>query len=581
LSNNTAKAVQLPEGEYGIYGMEKGSDGKIYFSSFTGKLHAYDIDKNELQCICQLFEEQLVWGSGVSRKFGRVYMGVYPTGEFYQYDLQTGTHKAFKTVKATKGCYARYFKELHNGCILVMTTGATHAWSVFDPATETLKTFEISESINPHRRPMGRSIICLDDERILYSTQKGVCCFNWKEGICEDVYIETDSPFYFLFAIKNEFFGMVEDGSIYQFDKTGLTPVMNGFPEGNIPMNIHVTADNSLVAAGDNGLIMKFDLKSGLNESFMLPNKSTKGLALHALKKHPKKNIAVGSQFINTQIFKLDTETGKSVSSLHKIHAKCGQVNCCEIVDDKYYLGIYGGAYIAEYDPEREFVYGENPREVAKIGQEQNRPVSMATKDGLIYMITKANYSALGGALTVFDPKTGRMNIYRNFIKDQNPNSMFMINSQLVGTTEIFADQKTHPGKAEEALVYVWDMNTEKLLHTSTPYTGCDILTGIAMSPAGKMLGTCAKGFFVFDSKELSFEYLSLTLPPTKGLFIDETTFMGATADKLYLLDIVSGDIQYLADFKGTGIFEQISDNEFLFDRKGELFKLQLYKNGA
>jgi len=578
LKNSSAKAISFPEGEYGIYGMEKGNDGKLYCGSATGKLHSYDIDKNEFTFICRIFENRLTWGAGASRRYNRIYIGVYPTGEFYEYNPETKKCKVFKTVNLEKGCYARYFRELHDGSILIMTTGAKYAWSVFNPATEELKSFEIPEKKAHDKRPVGRNVILLDDERFLYSSKKAVCCFNWRLGKNEEDYLECSEPFMFIFEYNKKFFGMNMDEKIYEFDKKGATPVMDAFPEGNRPMNIHIASDNSLIAVGDNGLVMNFDFESGIKKSFRVPNTTTKGLVLHSLKKHPEKNIVVGSQFINTQIFTLDLKTGKSVSSLHKIYSRSGQINCSEVVNGKYYLGIYGGAFIAEYDHEKDFIFGENPKVIAKVGEEQNRPVAMAVNNGQIFMTTKANYSALGGAISVFDPKTYKIDVYRNFVKEQNPLSMFMHNKSelLVGTTEIIGDCGSHLPTAKEAVVYVWDMNSRKVIHTSTPNPGNESLSGIAMSPEGKMLGMCNRGVFIFDLLTQSYEYPDINNLASHGLFIDNNTFMGSRDGKIFLFDVKTGNVQNIADFKGAGIFERISDNEFLFECEGEIFKLQL-----
>jgi hypothetical protein len=323
---------------------------------------------------------------------------------------------------------------------------------------------------------------------------------------------------------------------------------------------------------------MEFDFQSGIKKSFMIPNKSNKGLALHSLKKHPEKDIVVGSQFINTQIFKLDLKTGESASSLHKIYSKCGQINCSETVGDKYYMGIYGGAFIAEYDPEKDFIYGENPKVIAQVGDEQNRPVSMTSHNGLIYMISKAEYSILGGAVSVFNPQTQKLDVYRNFIKDQNPNSMFKFRDCLIGTSEIYADMGTCPGTAKEALVYIWDMNERKIVHASTPKPGAPGLAGLAISPSGKMLGALGKNeIFVFDATDKSYKYLDIDIYPSKGIFVNDTIFLGASKEKIVLLDISSEETWILADFKGAGIFEKISDDEFLFDCQGKIFKLEIY----
>ncbi|MFA6715331.1 MAG: hypothetical protein WCS27_08130, partial [Victivallaceae bacterium] len=238
--------------------------------------------------------------------------------------------------------------------------------------------------------------------------------------------------------------------------------------------------------------------------------------------------------------------------------------------------GIYGGAFIAEYDPEHDFIYGKNPKVVAQVGHEQNRPVSMAEHNGLIYMITKAEYCSLGGAVSVFNPKTNKISVYRNFVKNQNPNSMFKVGNYLVGTTEIYADMGTHSGTAKEAVVYVWDMDAGKTIHTSTPKPGNAMLAGTAISPEGKLLGICGKEIFIFDVIEKSYKYHDIKLLPSKGVFINRTTFIGVTNEKIFLFNVDSGKVQYLADFKNIGIFEKISANEFLFDSEDKIFKLKL-----
>lgn len=186
-----------------------------------------------------------------------------------------------------------------------------------------------------------------------------------------------------------------------------------------------------------------------------------------------------------------------------------------------------------------------------------------------VYVATKAGYGNLGGAVTVLDPKTERFEVYRNFVPEQNPTSLFYHSPTgcLVGTTETCGDCDTHQAIAEAAVVFIWDTRQRKTVHTSSPWKSGH-LRARSLSGDGKLIGFDADRYFVFDLHRRQYEVRPWSHKPVMaGVFMDDGCFYGATEDHLFRLDVVANDVLLLAETSHTNLFERVSDKQMLFTR--------------
>lgn len=563
-----SRKYPVPDEQYGPYGFTRGSDGKLYAGFFGGGIYSFDFETGKFTMRTKPFgDDKLIWGGGASLK-GKIYMGVYPTGEFCEYDIHSGDCNVFSPMpKENLGFYAQDYFELPDGKMLVFISGAKPAILIFNPAK---KQIEKICDVAMEDKNCGRFFSLLDNERVIYSAKNSIKVFNFTKAALDGEFI-TDIPetFSYIRRFNDSFFAVgLYLGKIYKFDKNGFSVVKENLKNGNIANGgIHHFRNNKFVCLGDNGLFTKFDTETGKEECLQIQNESSTEMKLQMFRKNPRSNTVVGSHFINSQIFSLDLNTGKSKPSLSKIVTSPGQINCATFLDNACYMGIYGRAIIYKYNPGDDFVFDVNPRPVAVTGNEQNRPVNIINDGKLVYMASKANYNALGGAITVFDPATERFDVHRDFVKTHNPTSMFYHGKGfLVGATQTFGDMKTHIPFDKNAVVFVWDMKQRKTIHTSFPWEA-EALSGCALSNEGVLIGFGENKYFLFNANDFSYKVNNFEMQhPSGGIFLSSELFLGSSQNILFTLDIKKNILTELRKTKGTRLFEKISADEILID---------------
>jgi len=115
----TSESFRVPDDQHGAYGFVRGSDGNLYMGFFGGRIYMFAMTTRTFTRVADPFPDQFTWGGGASRN-GKVYMGVYPTGKFCEYDVRTRACEVFAPMPEEKlGFYAGKFVELYDGRILV------------------------------------------------------------------------------------------------------------------------------------------------------------------------------------------------------------------------------------------------------------------------------------------------------------------------------------------------------------------------------------------------------------------------------------------------------------------------------
>jgi hypothetical protein len=332
----------------------------------------------------------------------------------------------------------------------------------------------------------------LDDERVIVNYAHRVCAFNWKRGkFEEDLIADFPEEIFKMTEVEGaRYFTGHHSRSMYKLNDGKVSVAKTDFPNMNMVYNYHYLGNGEFAAMGDNGLFMRFNPGTGDMVVHQIDNVSNRGMGLQFLSKIPGEDVVVGAHFINSQMFKVALGEKKAESSLNKVVPNPGQVNCGTTLNGRFYLGSYGGAVISEYDWRKPFVQRENPVVVGEIGQEQNRPMDMVTDGKYIYIATLAEYGHLGGAISVFDPATREMTVYRHFVKDHSPTCLriWPKGNVLAGATTIFGDCGTAKPKSKSAVAFLWDIARRETSETWSPWPS-DTLRIVDVSPEGICLG--------------------------------------------------------------------------------------------
>lgn len=586
----------LPKGSNcGMNSFVKGNNNDLYFASHAGSsLYKFDLDSKQFQKLAVLSKTSSCFVGSYFSSSGKIYVGTYPTGCFYQYDLEFGNVKKFETIPGENiGLYCTSFIDLPDGKMLIMTAGSNPGISMFDPKTETC---EIIYGGNPEQEPRGWFNGFLDEDRILIRYPHDLRVFNWKNlGFEKNMLDDFPDKICQMEKVGEDYYFTGNPSrKMFRLTQGEITPVKDGFPNFNLPTRLHHLGNREFICMGDNGLAIRFGLDTGEMRSHQVDNESDCGMGLQFLDKVPGEHVVIGAHFINSQMFRIDLSSGKCESSINKVVPNPGQLNCGTTFKGKYYIGSYVGAVISEYDWNKSYIQNENPCVVMEIGQGQNRPVDMVNDGTYIYIATVADYGKLGGAITVFDPDSGEYKVYRDFVDKQNPTGIFYHPESrlLVGGTNIYGDCGTAKSGTDEAVLFLWDTVQRKTVFTCSPWK-LDTLKITDMSPAGVCLGTKNQAgnegaeYFLWDIESRNYEIKPWPLPGIfiGGTFMNDREFYGATEHGLFVLDVQTSEYEMLTETtKETGsyctrCFERLNDNEFLFDIEGiKVMKAKLNK---
>lgn len=579
---------QVPDHQWGPYGFVRGVDGRIYVGFFYGRIYSFDPAEKTFACVADPFAGQtvkrLTWGGGASRA-GRVFMGVYPTGEFTDYDITSGQFHTVAPLEGTPfGVYANQFQELPDGRILVLLYGSHGEILIYDPATRRID--ERREIVNRAWQSKIRSLCLLDEHRVIYAVDQAVKTFNFQTMDWEEDFLaETPEHLSWIKSCEGRFYAIGSaEGLVYEIPRSGCRRIETGLHSGNRATGgVHGIGGGRFVCLGDNGQLARFSADGGPVDSGQLDNRSATGMNINSLRKVPGETLAVGSHFISSQIFRVDLATGEFASSLNKVVTVAGQITCSVHLDGVVYLGVYGHALVLAYRPEEPFVFGHNPRLLAKVGHQQNRPMGIFQDGRLLYMVTRAGYGELGGAIAVIDPADGTCEVFRNFVPSQNPVSFFQHGDLLAGTTEVHGDQGSCAAEAEEAVIFVWNTVERRTVRTHVPWPAKN-LRALALSPAGAMIGFGSGKFFLFDVGTGECSVSDWDGPePSSGIFLDARRFLVAipqSAEKslVRLLDVSTGTVQTVQESVALRFFEMLEPDSVLASADGsEIVRVQVH----
>jgi hypothetical protein len=167
----------------------------------------------------------------------------------------------------------------------------------------------------------------------------------------------------------------------------------------------------------------------------------------------------------------------------------------------KIYSISYAEAGLSVFDPHQPWNPGEtpssNPRAIAYLQQDQNRPIAGIHKGPMdrLYIGTQPGYGLLGGAISVFDPASERIEIHRNMIPDEEITALAADDRYVYAT----ADPQGGLGSAPTARgshFLAWDPRTNSIVFDQT-YEDGEPIRSIAV----------ARGHAYFVRKDTIMDY--------------------------------------------------------------------------
>jgi hypothetical protein len=221
----------------------------------------------------------------------------------------------------------------------------------------------------------------------------------------------------------------------------------------------------------------------------------------------PNGTICGGTTF-PMRFFSYNPETDEWVN-----RACYGQWNTVARQGDRFFVGGYGGGFLLEWDPSREWVPTQkgkedsNPLFLTQSAPTINRPHDLlAHPDGRTLVLAGTpGYGYTGGGLLFWDRETRTATLieHTDIIPYHSTMSLVALpNGKLLGGTT------TAPGtggerKAEEAELYIMDMTTKRIEWYKALFPGVQSYTDMCLAPDGLVYGFADRRlFFVFDPIE-------------------------------------------------------------------------------
>jgi hypothetical protein len=212
----------------------------------------------------------------------------------------------------------------------------------------------------------------------------------------------------------------------------------------------------------------------------------------------------IGANYSQQHLFRVDSATGTVQVSEEMIARTPGEPMCAVALDGRAYLGIYIQSILSVYDPARPFAFGQNPREVGELfrAHKQTRPVVAATDGNLVFFGTEGDYSMLGGALAVIDPKAQQVEAYPQPVKDQNLTSLAYDpkNKLLWGGTNRWGQMRSAPPTQKTAVVFAFDLIKRERVAVLTPWEAVDDVAVLGCTDDGVVVATAHGEVVMIDA---------------------------------------------------------------------------------
>lgn len=146
-----------------------------------------------------------------------------------------------------------------------------------------------------------------------------------------------------------------------------------------------------------------------------------------------------------------------------------GQPESIGIHQGKFYFGVYPSADIQVFDASQPARRGSNPQVLFSLKKDgQSRPFGLAFSGSRIITGTVAEYGKTQGALAVYDLQSGKLDVYKDILPEQNYTSLIERDGIIWGATTIFGGLGSVPA-AKAGQLFRFDPVKGEIIRAVTP----------------------------------------------------------------------------------------------------------------
>ncbi|MBH8593591.1 Ig-like domain-containing protein [Paenactinomyces guangxiensis] len=443
-----------------IYGLIPGKNGKVYGGTYYGG-HAFEYDPNKgfTDFGTMVEGEEYVLSLAYDPEQHALYAGVGQHAHLIKYDIATG--KKENMLPAEYANYTSVYDLDLEGGKLFIKLDPNYQMLVMD-----VKTGEIEAKMNVHSR--GVSPLSPDGKAVYYTFGGILYAYNLESKTSEKVKVGGNDV-----DLKANTIGW---GYVRLDDSEFPGYTLFGF------------------AGNYTGKAFKYNSQTNSLKTFTVPLPKQPTDIFH-VGAGPDGNIYSGG-YLSGGVGVYSPAKGKTVQ-----YTGLGQVEGMTSVGQKMFFGVYGHAKIYEYDVSQPWRSNINPKLLFDLySEEQDRPVAMvgSEQEGKLFIGTVPYYGQLGGAFSVYDFASGKVDIHRHIVENQSIVSLAYKDGKVYAGTSIAGGLGQDPVE-KEAKLFVWDVESGEKTFETVPVPGQTAVPALTVGPDGNIWGLAHRTLFIFD----------------------------------------------------------------------------------
>ncbi|TDD46453.1 hypothetical protein E1286_20970 [Nonomuraea terrae] len=554
------------------------ADGTVYFAMTSGQMYRWKPGDAAITSLGTPFPGEGVWRLAAAPD-GVVYGGTYPGGLLFSYDPGTGEFTDHGQIVPGE-TYGRALAV--DDTSVYFGTQPRARLARFDRATGQVEQIplpaEYGTSEVVYDMTRARDLLLLrvqpSNDLLFYDTA-GKTFVNVVKGISARA-VSTPDP-----TGKYVYFRIAADGIVqYDLDTHTYTPVgwgPNAFPGtwAWIELNDPDFPGRSLSMTYYYGRIYIWNPQT--EKTRYLGESGLEGSAnpIQAIGAGPGGEVYAGGFLSPPGISRFDPATGA-----YTLLSSGGQVEGFGRYGDHVVYGRYPNGELLDYDPAEPWTYGTNPAPVT-IGEEQDRPQAFVQVGDRVAVGSVPKSGRLGGALTLWDPRTRALDVHRDVVPGQSVVSLATRDGLVYGGTSIHGGYGIDPA-ATSARLFVFDPVRGELVSSVVPVEGAHSVNALTVDAKGRIWGLADGHLFTYlpEAKRVTraaalFPRQSSRYGADRALVFRGNDLYAAMAGSLWRIDVRTWKATALA---GDGVSQLVTggDGHLYFFRGTELFRRRL-----
>ncbi|MES2390310.1 MAG: hypothetical protein V4555_01615 [Acidobacteriota bacterium] len=460
-----AKSWKMPAG-IGSWGIIEAHNGDLYMGSYNeGKLMRFDPRREQWidlpQADAAFRKREGIICSVAEAPDGSIYYGTYPGAHLVRYDPAAGT--VTDLGKAGDENYLRHLVVTPGGIVVARIGTSEPRTLTYDPKTKKFSTLTPKQYQNVGVMPSpiltSKYIVePMSNQMLVYDVRS----LQFLRAVSLGDAAEEAKGF----ALVDDDHVVFESGK--QMRKLDLESGKSDlyFSQSKDVVNSwHPTRDGRLLGIR----VQSYLLLDPKKDSLTVHPIPVQGLGQHLLwLRSTPDGFVFGGPELGQTMFSYEP-SANLLRSYDQVIDVGGEIYYGVPFEGKIYTISYIEGTLAVFDPSRPWKqgsdYDSNPRMILHMPGQQYRPnggIHSGPGDKL-YIGTQPNYGVTGGALSVFDPHTEKITVYRNLIPDEEISAVATDRHLVYGQSDKFGGGGSKP-VATGVHFFVWNPERKKLV---------------------------------------------------------------------------------------------------------------------